>query len=344
MVYLQLPSQLTEEEQTLQRKYQKLKRKRKLLQQHKTPKPEPVVAAPIIKAKTESGATDAKEVAKKLLKSGKIHAIKAPENRQKERQDSGFKRSKAHERKRCTGTDKPGGYLPFHNQHSMEDDPSGSADLDDSLNNSGSGNDPANSTSSNKQRKPFYESFVHSRDPHSLAREETYREKKRDGKANYVNRDNPQQGNTIYVRGENMTEAFLRMGFSSFGTVLHIAAEPSKNCGFVTYDSIDTANMAINEMNDTALHGIRLKVSLARRQSVYNPEKTKAGEQATTNSSSGGGNANNNGVAMVETPPLQSLSTPEAWSAMASSQSDSAEKPKNRTVISYDEDDIYDTI
>lgn len=98
---------------------------KKVLQQHKTPKPEPAVVAPI-KAKAESG-TDAKEVAKKLLKSGKIHAIKAPENRQKERQDSGFKRSKAHERKRCTGTDKPGGYLPFHNQHSMEEggDPSG---------------------------------------------------------------------------------------------------------------------------------------------------------------------------------------------------------------------------
>ena len=127
--------------------------------------------------------------------------------------------------------------------------------------------------------------------------------------------------------------------------------------------------MAINEMNDTALHGIRLKVSLARRQSVYNPEKTKAGEQATTNSSSGGGNANNNGsgnggnasssggnagkggnsaysssTSAAAAGSNQSLSTPEAWSAMASSQSDSAEKPKNRTVISYDEDDIYDTI
>jgi hypothetical protein len=58
-------------------------------------------------------------VAKKLLKSGKIHAIKGPDSR--ERQESGFKRSKALERKRC-GSDKPGGYQPFHLSHSLEED------------------------------------------------------------------------------------------------------------------------------------------------------------------------------------------------------------------------------
>lgn len=87
-----------------------------MLQQLKAPKQEQQTVQPI-KPKTESG-TDAKEVAKKLLKSGKIQAIKPPEN--KDRQD-GFKRSKAHERKRCTGTDKPGGYLPFQNSHSNDD-------------------------------------------------------------------------------------------------------------------------------------------------------------------------------------------------------------------------------
>lgn len=126
--------------------------------------------------------------------------------------------------------------------------------------------------------------------------------------------------------------------------------------------------MAINEMNGTALHGIRLKVSLARRQPVYNPEKTKAAELATVNSSSssGGANNNNSGPSTSNTPskgprptltltPIsnitaasaaanQSLSTPEAWSAMASNYADSADKPKNRAVVSYDEDDIYETI
>ena len=67
-----------------------------------------------------------------------------------------------------------------------------------------------------------------SRDPHSLAREETFREKKRDGKANYVNRDNPQQGNTIYVHGDNISEDLLRLAFATFGTILNITTELSK--------------------------------------------------------------------------------------------------------------------
>ena len=67
-----------------------------------------------------------------------------------------------------------------------------------------------------------------SRDPHSVAREEAFREKKRDGKVNYVNRDNPQQGNTVYVHGENLNEDILRLAFVTFGPVLNITAEPNK--------------------------------------------------------------------------------------------------------------------
>ena len=89
------------------------------MQALKAPKPEPQPIQPTLKRSSESG-TDAKEVAKKLLKSGKIHAIKGPDT--KDRQESGFKRSKALERKRCVGADKPGGYQPFHLSHSIDDD------------------------------------------------------------------------------------------------------------------------------------------------------------------------------------------------------------------------------
>lgn len=61
-----------------------------------------------------------------------------------------------------------------------------------------------------------------------MAREEAFKEKKRDGKANYVIRDNPQQGNTIYVNGENIDANSLRLGFASFGTVLNIFTDPTK--------------------------------------------------------------------------------------------------------------------
>ncbi|KPM04776.1 negative elongation factor E-like protein [Sarcoptes scabiei] len=297
MTFVQLPSKLTEEELALKRKYQKLKRKKKLLQQLKTPKQEQPVVQPIKRA-PENG-TDAKEVAKKLLKSGKIQAIKVPDK--KERQESGFKRSKAHERKRCTGTDKPGGYQPFNQSYS---------------------NDDGSESESIKSEK-MLENNPKLREIHSAAREEAFREKKRDGKANYVNRDDPQQGNTIYVHGENITEEILRLGFSTFGSILNINAETARNCGFVTYDSIETANMAIDEMNGKLLNGIRLKVSLARRQpsSLHSVtiEKPKSADLSN-----------------------ESLSTSEAWSAMASNVSNNVENSKNRNMISYeDDDDIY---
>lgn len=67
-----------------------------------------------------------------------------------------------------------------------------------------------------------------SRDPESIAREETYKEKRRDGKTNYVNRDTPQQGNTIYVHGYGVNEHVLRTGFSLFGNIMNINSESEK--------------------------------------------------------------------------------------------------------------------
>lgn len=76
--------------------------------------------------------------------------------------------------------------------------------------------------------KPLYESFVSSRDPETIAREETFKEKRKDGKANYVNRDTPQTGKTIYVHGFGITDSILRTGFTMFGNILNINAETDK--------------------------------------------------------------------------------------------------------------------
>ena len=69
---LHFPSKLTEEEEQLQSKYAKLRRKKKQLQDVTKPKQEPEHS----KIKKPSEAKDAKEVAKKLLKTGAIKAIK----------------------------------------------------------------------------------------------------------------------------------------------------------------------------------------------------------------------------------------------------------------------------
>lgn len=300
MVFIQIANQLTEEELMLQRKYQKLKRKKKALQLLKAPKPEPQPIQQTIKRSSESG-TDAKEVAKKLLKSGKIHAIKGPERR--ERQESGFKRSKALERKRCVGSDKPGGYQPFHLSH-LADEESGPIT-------------PLEEMPSTRV-KPLYESFVSSRDPESIAREETYKEKRRDGKANYVNRDTPLQGNTIYVHGFGLNQHILTTHFSIFGNILNLTSETDKNCGFVTFDSIDSANKAIDEMNKKCVNGIQLKVMLARRQPMII-------DRSNAQTSDSGAHS----------------STTEVWSSIAASYSQKGCLKDKRSLVSYEETDIF---
>ena len=76
--------------------------------------------------------------------------------------------------------------------------------------------------------RPLYESFVSARDPETIAREETFKEKRKDGKANYVNRDTPQAGKTIYVHGHGIDEPLLSNGFCTFGNILNINAETEK--------------------------------------------------------------------------------------------------------------------
>ena len=63
----------------------------------------------MIASAAESSKQDAKEVAKRLLKSGAIKVAKPPD---KEREGLGFKRSKSLARKRI-GADKPAGFKPF---------------------------------------------------------------------------------------------------------------------------------------------------------------------------------------------------------------------------------------
>ncbi|KAI1289208.1 Negative elongation factor E [Halotydeus destructor] len=113
MGFLELPKQLTEEEKILQQKYQKLKRKKKALQALKTPKPEQPPVQPLKRVSESGPKQDAKELAKKLLRTGAIAAIKAPEKRE------AFRRSKAVERKRA-GDHKPGGYQPFSSTQSSD--------------------------------------------------------------------------------------------------------------------------------------------------------------------------------------------------------------------------------
>uniref|UniRef100_A0A224YUJ6 Negative elongation factor E n=1 Tax=Rhipicephalus zambeziensis TaxID=60191 RepID=A0A224YUJ6_9ACAR len=245
MVYLHFPSQYTEEEDMLQKKYQKLKRKKKALQQTKTPKQEPPPVQTTLRKghdQVSESKPDAKEVAKKLLKSGAISAIKV-ENKERH----GFKRSKASERKRSLN-DRPGGigYQPYAANHPTEDD----------LEATGTS---SSSSSSRPAMKSLYESFVSGGnldedDPKHL---ESPRESAP---------EKPRQKNTLYVHGAGVSEDLLRGAFAPFGALLNISMELDKNCGFVTFEKIDCAEKAVLEMNGATVSGIKLRVSFARRQ------------------------------------------------------------------------------
>lgn len=233
MVYLHFPSNLTEEEKMLQAKYVKLKKKKKALQNLKSPRPEPERSPQIPKRPAEG--RDAREVAKKLLKSGAIPAINKVVKRPEQ---EGFKRPRGLERKLSGNERTVSGYQPFSATHPEDQDPGPRMKV-----------------------KNLYDSFVSARD-----REERGFTEKRDGKP-----EKPRQGNTIFVQGHKITEDFLKKAFHTCGNIVNVTMEIEKNRGFVTFDKIESADRAITEMDGSMVSGVQLKVSLARRQPVIQP-------------------------------------------------------------------------
>ncbi len=86
----------------------------------------------------------------------------------------------------------------------------------------------------------------------------------------------------------------------------------------MTFDSIDCANKAIDEMNKKSVNGIQLKVMLARRQPMI---IDRSGSQ----SSDSGAHS----------------STTEVWSSIAASYSQKGVLKDKRGLISYEETDIF---
>lgn len=232
MVYIHFPTNLTEEEIMLQTKYQKLRKKKKALQALKGPRPEPERAPP---PKRPAEARDAREVAKKLLKSGAISAItKCPSKAEQ----VGFKRPRGMKRKLSGSERTVSGYQPFSATHPEDNEPD-----------------------TRPRVKNLYESFVSARD-----RGERGLSENRDGR-----NDKPRQGNTIFVSGYKITEDYLKKSFHTFGNIVNVSMEIEKNRGFITFDKMDAAERAISEIDGTIVSGTQLKVSLARRQPVIEP-------------------------------------------------------------------------
>lgn len=160
------------------------------MQALKAPKPEP--EKPII-TKRPAEARDAREVVKKLIKSGAITAIP----KQQKQPEQGFKRPRGLERKLVS--DKiVSSYQPFSAVQS-----------DDG---------PDNPENKPPRIKNLYDSFATARDREERGLTENKRKEP----------EKPRQGNTIYVCGYKITEEFLRKHFSTVGNIVNISMEIEK--------------------------------------------------------------------------------------------------------------------
>ncbi|XP_012059098.1 PREDICTED: negative elongation factor E [Atta cephalotes] len=233
MVYLHFPSNLTEEELMLQTKFNKLKRKKKALQDLKAPKQETERIPQAPKRPTE--ARDAREVAKKLIKSGVITAPKTPK-----RPEQTFKRSRGLERKLNSTEKTISSYQPFSAMQEEEE-----------------------TETVRPKVKDLYNNFVGAQNTGERNTSDTPAPAKQEIK--------PRAGNTIYVCGYKITEDYLKKHFQNFGNIIHISMEAEKNHGFITFEKAEAAERAISEMDGSMVSSIQLKVSLARRQPIIEP-------------------------------------------------------------------------
>lgn len=273
---MHFPPTLTEEEEILKQKYAKLRKKKKALQALKTAKPEKEQDKGNVTKRPAESAEHAKLKAKKLLKAG---AIKIGTDSSEKK---GFKRSKTWEKKlkdpEKTATPTVG-FQPFCSTQPQEFE-------------------------NEKRVKPLHDSFISGgidgptkglepAKEERREREDRRRDREERGR-DHTRRDRepPEKGNTIYVYGHGITEDILNKAFGKLGTVINISTEKERNCGFVSFERMETADQAIHEINGCMIDGVKMRVSMARHQPTFDqsqdPTSTSWGSIAASHSQKGG--------------------------------------------------------
>ncbi|XP_022782806.1 negative elongation factor E-like isoform X2 [Stylophora pistillata] len=109
--------------------------------------------------------------------------------------------------------------------------------------------------------KSLYESFV----PSSTSQNRRFSGGQGSDRRSWSD-DQSRKGNTIFVKGYGLTEKILQEDFTKFGKVQNVNFEREKSQGFVTLDSCEAAEKAIDEMNGMMVSGVHIKVALSWRQ------------------------------------------------------------------------------
>lgn len=73
-----------------------------------------------------------------------------------------------------------------------------------------------------------------------------------------------------------MTPTLLRGAFSPFGNIIDLSMDPPRNCAFVTYEKMESADQAVAELNGAQVESVQLKVSIARKQPMLDAATGKS--------------------------------------------------------------------
>lgn len=243
---------------------------KKALQALKAPKQE---AEKQLIPKRAVDARDAREVARKLFKSGAIPAIQKPQMKQDQ---MSFKRPKGQERKRVIPESNVASYQPFSaTQPDGFQGATSSLDRDTNRVHNCKSKRNCNFIHSRYKSDHFISISVYQQIATERDREERGLTEKKPTEALptlATHRTEKQRtGNTICVSGNNVTEEFLRTQFTIFGKIVSVSMEIEKGRGFITFIKTESADRAINDMHSKTVSGISLQVQLARRQPQIEP-------------------------------------------------------------------------
>ncbi|XP_071979885.1 negative elongation factor E isoform X2 [Engystomops pustulosus] len=308
-----LPPVLTEEEEALQRKFAKLKKKKKaLLALKKQTSTSQTSQAGIKRSLSDQPAVDtatATEQAKMLVKTGAISAIKSGTK------NSGFKRSRTLEGKLKDPDKGPAPtFQPFQRSVSVDEDPAEGLRrnqrkslYESFVSSSERMRDPereAEDRESDREsrragdREPYERDHGRERErerDRDRDRDRSDRERERDREGfhrrsdSFPERRAPRKGNTVYVHGVGMKKQTLTDAFAKFGKIIDVATDSPRNCAFVTFEKMESADLAVQELNNTMMEDVSVKVSIARKQPMLDAaiEKSVWGQLAFHNSAKG---------------------------------------------------------
>uniref|UniRef100_A0A8C6P9I4 Negative elongation factor E n=1 Tax=Nothobranchius furzeri TaxID=105023 RepID=A0A8C6P9I4_NOTFU len=254
------PSSLTEEEEALQKKYAKLKKKKKaLLALKKQSSTSQTSQSGLKRTLSDQPVVDtatATEQAKMLIKSGAISAIKS------ENKNSGFKRSRMLEIKLKDPEKGPApAFLPFQRSVSADDDQPESG--------------------KRAQRKSLYERKM-PKITFFYVNYENYANKSfffyplNSGSDSYPERRGVRKGNTLYVYGSGLVEDNLRSAFSQHGNIIDLSMDNPRNCAFITFEKMESADQAVVELNGAVVGDVPIRVSIARKQPMLDAATGKS--------------------------------------------------------------------